>query len=327
MGGAGIFFPPPTRKSARTTASSKPRGLHSIGMFPNLSAELRERTGIDNGYRRCGGLEVFPAGAEAEKPSREWLGDGASAQIVDAAEARRLEPNLGAEFAGRAVYLPDMAQVRNPRHLKGLIAACQALGVALTPGCAVHSLDVNGGRIAAVGQTSAGPMHAGQIVLTAGAWTDPLLEPLGFRPGIRPIRGQIVLLQAENLLRHILLRGERYLVPRPDGRVLVGATEEDVGFDKRTTAAAIEDLLRLAIALVPGFVPGPRGANLGGAASGKPRWGRRSSARCREWKTCSSRRGISGPVFNFSPRHALLLKELVLRQPLTLPIEAFRLDR
>src|SRR5207249_1613836 len=97
-----------------------------------------------------------------------------------------------------------------------------------------------GSRITAA-HTSAGSLRADRYLLTAGAWTSGLLEPLGLRPGIRPVRGQIALLQTGTPLFHrILLGGKRYLVPRPDGRVLVGSTEEAAAFDKRTTAEAIQ---------------------------------------------------------------------------------------
>ena len=113
--------------------------------------------------------------------------------------------------------------------------------------------DVRAGDVVEV-QTPSGSFRADRFLLAAGAWTEALLEPLGWKPGIRPVRGQIALLHTGTpLLRRILLWGARYLVPRPDGRVLVGSTEEDVGFSKRTTASAVGELLTLAGALVPGL--------------------------------------------------------------------------
>src|SRR5262249_42509487 len=148
---------------------------------------------------------------------------------------------------------PDMAQVRNPRHLKALLAGCQHLGVRLRPGCPVSGFEIQGQRVKAV-RTDCGLAAAGQFLLTTGAWTDTLLQSLGWRPGIRPVRGQIALLNSRvPLFRRVLLWGSRYLVPRPDGRVLVGSTEEDAGFDKRTTTRAVSDLLTLACKLVPGL--------------------------------------------------------------------------
>jgi glycine oxidase len=106
-------------------------------------------------------------------------------------------------------------------------------------------------RIVAL-ETCEGRLSAGQYLVCAGAWTDTLLAPLGCRLGVFPVRGQIVLLRSEvPVVSRIVLRGKRYLVPRPDGRLLVGSTEEDAGFDKATTAAAVGELIRFAVELVP----------------------------------------------------------------------------
>src|SRR5207253_8422500 len=145
----------------------------------------------------------------------------------------------------------DMAQVRNPRHLKALVAGCFSLGVRFRCGCPAHGFEHSGARITGV-HTSDGTLRAARVLVVTGAWTDPLLEQVGWRPGIRPIRGQIALLNTGTpLFRRVLLWGARYLVPRPDGRVLIGSTEEDAGFEKRTTAAAVAELLALACRLVP----------------------------------------------------------------------------
>jgi glycine oxidase len=193
-------------------------------------------------------------------------------------------------------------------------------------GCPVHSFDTRGGRLTAV-KTAEGPLAAGRYLLATGAWSDALLEPVGWRPGIRPIRGQIVLLNTGTpVFRRILLHGPRYLVPRPDGRVLVGSTEEHVGFDKRTTAAAIQDLLALARALVPalgqvhverawaGLRPGsPDGLPFLGPVPG-----------CDNLFVAAGhfRSGIQ-----LSPGTAVLMKDLLLGRTPDLPLESFRLDR
>ena len=139
----------------------------------------------------------------------------------------------------------------------------------------------------------------------------------GLQPGIHPVRGQIALLNTRvALIQRILLHGARYLVPRPDGRVLVGATEEDAGFDKRTTATAVRDLLGLAFELVPelanahlercwaGLRPGsPDGLPFLGAVPG-----------------CDNLFVAAGHFragLQLSPATGLVVKELLLGQPLT----------
>jgi glycine oxidase len=237
---------------------------------------------------------------------------------------RNVEPALAPGL--RACFFPQMAQLRNPRHVKALLAACQQLGVTLRPGCPVHGFDRHGSRIAAL-RTAAGTLTAGRFLLAAGAWSGGLLEMLGCQPVVFPVRGQIALLSSSPpLLRRILLEGKRYLVPRPDGRVLVGSTEEDAGFDKRTTAAAIADLLSLAQRLVPGLAH----AHLEqcwaglrpGSADGLPFLGPVPGLDNVFVAAGHFRAGIQ-----LSPATALVVKELLLEQPLTVPLEPFRLDR
>ncbi|HEV3263231.1 MAG TPA: glycine oxidase ThiO [Gemmataceae bacterium] len=318
--GAGIL--PPGNPALARRPLDRLRA-HSAALFPTLSAELFGRTGIDNGYVRCGGLEFARDGED--DGTDEWRGEGIRFEPLDEKALRHVEPAL-APGLGPATHLPDLAQVRNPRHVKALLAGCASHGVGLHPGCPAHAFEHREGRVTAV-STGNGPMGGGRFLLAAGAWTDPLLEQLGWRPGIRPVRGQIACLNTGVALVHrVLLHGARYLVPRLDGRILVGSTEEDAGFDKRTTAGAIGGLLEFALSLVPGLV----GAHV---------------ERCWAGLRPGSPDGLPflGPVPGFdnlflaaghyragiqlSPATGLVLKELLLGQELTVALDPFRLDR
>jgi glycine oxidase len=318
--GAGILSP------GNVAGARTPRELlraHSIALLPGLSAELRERTGVDNGYLRCGGLELFEGGEEDE--ASEWRAAGIRFEPVHGEALRRLEPAL-APGVGRAYHLPEMAQLRNPRHVKALIAGCQLQGVGLQPGCPVHSFAVEGTRVVAA-RTAAGPLHAGRFLLAAGSWTGALLEPLGWRPGIRPVRGQIALLNTGRpILRRVLMSGARYLVPRPDGRVLVGSTEEDAGFDKRTTAAAIGGLLELAGTLVPALAGAHVERCWAGLRPGSPD-GLPFLGPVPGWDNLLVAAGHFRSGIQLSAGTALVLKECLLGQAQTVPLEPFRLDR
>ena len=318
--GAGIL-PPGDPAHARTPFDQL--RSHSAALFPTLSAELRERTGIDNGYLCCGGLEFV--GDHEAAAEQEWCGEGIEAERVENESLRRLEPALAGDL-GPALHLPGMSQLRNPRHVKALLAGCAAWGVRLRPGCPAHGFEQRGGRVLAV-RTSEGPLSAGRYLVATGAWTEPLLEQVGWRPGIRPVRGQIALLNMRvPLLRRVLLWGPRYLVPRPDARVLIGSTEEDAGFDKHTTAAAIGELLALASRLVPaladahlercwaGLRPGsPDGLPFLGAVPGHD-------------NLCVAAGHFRAGI-QLSPGTGLVMKELLLGQPTTVPLGPFRLDR
>ncbi len=318
--GAGII--PPAGERPAQTPMDHLRAFSSQ-MYPNLSSCLREQTGIDNGYHVCGGLElVDPA---HPLPLEEWRAEGIAFRELEGDALRAVEPALSPALP-RAYYLPGMAQVRNPRHLKALIAACQAEGVRFHPRRAATGFIRTTRRIDAV-QTEEGPLAAGQFLVATGAWTDGLLESVGVRLGVHPVRGQIALLQTDDARLHpVLLQGKRYLVPRTDGRVLVGSTEENAGFDVRPTAAAVAGLLAFAAELIP---------SLGGAAV----------ERCWAGLRPGSPDGLPflGPAPNFSnlfvaaghyragiqlsPGTGRVMTDLLLGHEPAVPLEAFRLDR
>jgi glycine oxidase len=319
--GAGIL--PPGKPAPHLPPYDQLRA-HSAVMFPALAKELRDWTGVDNGYLCCSGLELGPGDPAVEE---DWRAEGITFKLVQDEELRRLEPALSPNIR-RAYFLPEVAQLRNPRHIKALLAACALLGVQFRPGCPCHGFDRDGERITAL-RTGTGPMVAGRFLVAAGAWSEGLLEPVGWRPGTRPVRGQIALLNTSPPLLangRVLAEGKRYLVPRPDGRVLVGSTEEDAGFDKRNTARAIGDLLAFALSLVPGLA----GAHLErcwaglrpGSPDGLPFMGLVPGFENLFVAAGHFRAGIQ-----LSPATALVLKELFLGQPLTVPLEAFRPDR
>jgi glycine oxidase len=319
--GAGIL-PPGNPAHARTPFDQL--RAHSSALFPIISAELRERTAIDNGYLRCGGLEL-PGGDRSETTAQEWRGEGIAVESLDEAAARRLEPALAPGFES-AIHLPELAQVRNPRHLKALLAACAGYGVSLRPGCAVHGFEIDGARVRAA-QTALGKLSASRFLIAAGAWSDRLLEQVGWRPGIHPVRGQIALLNAGTpLFRRVLMWRSQYLVPRPDGRVLVGSTEEDVGFVKSTTAGAIRELLALACWLVPGLADAQVERTWAGLRPGSPD----GLPFLGPVPGCDNLYVAAGHYragLQTSTGTGLVMKELLLGQPLTIPLGPFRLDR
>ncbi len=292
-------------------------------MYPDLSRQLREQTGIDNGYHVRGGLELI--GADHVVPVEEWRAEGIVFRELEGDALRAVEPALSPALP-RAYHLSGMAQVRNPRHLKALIAVCEAEGVRLYPRRPAVGFACSGRNIDAV-RTEEGSLSAGRFLVTAGAWTDGLLQSVGLRLGVRPVRGQIALLQTgEARPRPVLLRGKRYLVRRLDGRVLVGSTEEDAGFDARPTAAAIAGLLDFAAEVVPslagavvercwaGLRPGsPDGLPFVGPAPG--------------FSNLFVAAGHFRAGIQLSPGTGRVVTDLLLGRAPILPLEAFRLDR
>ncbi|MBS0207379.1 MAG: glycine oxidase ThiO [Planctomycetes bacterium] len=242
--GAGIL--PPATDGPGASPYDRLTAL-SLRLHRQWADELRQATAVDTGYRRCGALYVAgdkAAAASLRQQCETWRAQDIRCQPLDRAELASLEPSL--EEATLAVRVPDECQLRNPRHLRALAVACHQRGVMIDAGNEVTGVIAMDGRVTGL-RTSAGTLTAGHYCLTTGAWAQQSLPMVRPRTSLRPIRGQMVLLNApEATLRHIVNDGPRYLVPRGDGRILVGSTEEDVGFDKRNTARAVAELLAFA---------------------------------------------------------------------------------
>jgi glycine oxidase len=318
--GAGII--PPASPALAQTAYDLLRA-QSAAMFPRLSQELREETGLDNGYVVCGGVEVVEASEEA--PDEEWQGVGIAFEPVDGWRLSQLVPGLSPHVQ-RGYFLPAMAQVRNPRHLQALQVACASRGVVLRPHCPVRSLARQGGRVVAV-ETATGCLSAGNYLLSAGAWTEDLLAPLGWRPGIRPVRGQIALLNTDKkALGVVILAGKRYIVPRQDGRILIGSTEEDAGFDARPTGGGVAGLLTFAAELLPALADAPLERCWAGLRPGSPD----GMPYLGQVPGCDNLFVAAGHFragIQLSPATGVALAEVLLGRPAPSFLQELRLDR
>jgi glycine oxidase len=241
--------------------------LAASRMYPEFVAELEAVTGETTGYERLGALHVALDRDEAAQLRRvhelqrslelkaEWL---------PPRRCRELEPGLTPSFHG-GVFAPGEAAV-DPRTLTGVLAAaCASEGVEIRPGCEVVEGVFDGERLVGVRTApgSAGPfdraggeeLRAERVVLASGAWSGATQWlPEHARPPVRPVKGQVVELRSrseEPPARHILASERVYLVPRPDGRLVIGATVEEMGFDTAVTAGGIHELLREAYRLLP----------------------------------------------------------------------------
>jgi glycine oxidase len=253
--GAGIFPPAPTRPDASPLDKLS---AFSLRLHADWAARLRDETEIDNGYRRCGGLYLADTDAlvrELRAIAVKWRGEGITVEEPSPELVREIEPFFAAAVERgqlhAAVLLPDEVQLRNPWHLQALVAACEARGVEISSGMEVEEFEIAGGRMRSI-RTRHGELAAEQFAICSGAWSGLLLARAGVPIAVKLIRGQIVLLKLpEQALRRVVYVGPHYLVPRDDGRILVGSTLEDVGFDRRNTAAAVRELLDFALAWSP----------------------------------------------------------------------------
>lgn len=259
--------------------------------YPALCDELRDATGIDP--------ELEPSGLLIEAPAEQQVAaawataNGVDLEAVARDEVRALEPGLHEPPQG-ALWLPEVAHVRNPRLVKALRADLEARGVRVLeqhpvvgwqtgPGLGARrrsSFSPTSGpdlgshrgssfsptavrpggrptdqpeadRVIAV-ETPQGPIAADSFVVCAGAWSGELLAPLGVRPDIHPVKGQMILFRTRpGTVRTIHLAADRYAIPRRDGRVLFGSTLEETGFDKRTSDGARDELWQIATRRFP----------------------------------------------------------------------------
>jgi glycine oxidase len=250
--------------------------LAAAARWPTFAAEVEEASGLPVGYRPGGTLAVArdaDDNAALEDLYQFQVRCGLQVERLRSRECRQLEPGLAPSIRGGVLAAGDH-QVDNRALVEALLAACQHAGVRMVTG-RVAELAVEGDRVTGVvlsgggpaghgSSTSAGPvpsraegetLAAGVVVLAAGCWSGGLgglaAEVL---PPVRPVKGQLLYLRgpADQPLCSRNVRGlEVYVVPRGDGRVVVGATVEEQGFDTTVTAGAVHDLLRAALELLP----------------------------------------------------------------------------
>ena len=218
--------------------------------YPALVGELRDRSGIDPEWVQSGLLMV---GASMSPAVSRWQERyPRRIEQLQPAAVRQLEPALGT-VTGRALWLPEVAQIRNPRLCRALLACLRMQGVAVHEHLGVEGISTESGAVTGV-LTSAGRLRAQRVIVAAGAWSQRVLAEIMPDLPVSPVRGQMIQFAADpGLLRHIVLAGGRYLIPRMDGLVLAGSTLEYAGFEKKTTREAMDSLAEFAIRLVPGL--------------------------------------------------------------------------
>jgi glycine oxidase len=325
--GAGII--PPGNPSGAATPIDRLRAIGSM-QFQGFSEELREITGIDNGYLRCGGIEFLGHDEDDRAVLDIWTREGIAFEKLPADGLAAYEPAVK-EAPGEAYLLPECAQVRNPRHLQALIAACGRMGVGLFPNSPVEMItpDFKNPRLDFCRLPGSRTVNAGRILVAAGPWSNALITPPHQPgPGIHPVRGQIVLLKSpERLITRVLMHGKRYLVPRMDGRVLIGSTEEpEALFEKANTADAVADLLDFATRMVPVFASAELERCWSGLRPGTPD-GLPFIGRVPGWDNIFVATGHFRAGVQLSIGTAQAIAELFTGKPTCVPLETFAVGR
>jgi len=246
---AGILSPAPETSGMIPLVAI---GKASMALYPEFVKDIEGISGEKTGYRPKGTIQaLFSRDARAELSTVIALhhGVGLKAEPLRTEEARKLEPGLSEEMEA-AILRPDEASIDNRALTQTLLIAARKSGVETFPGNAVKGIWNEGNRCAGliVGEEK---IAADWSVIAAGCFSGSIAGVGKYAP-VRPAKGQILALRGDGLnIERVLWSENIYLVPRNDGRIIAGATVEDVGFDKKLTAGATAKNLAGAIELVP----------------------------------------------------------------------------
>jgi glycine oxidase len=243
------------------------RELHA-----RLADDLRERTGIDVGFCRWGLLELLFTAGEVRAADRCYAVQtqaGLRVERLSREETLALEPAVAPDLQGSIRYL-DEAHVHNGRLTIALAEAARRIGVELRSGAPALALIRERERVVGI-QTSTETVHAEAVIVANGAWASDLIRPLGLLLPVKPMRGQMLAVRTvPRAVSQIIYGRHMYLVPRPDGETLIGATVEDVGFRKEVTLEGLEELIQAGRRIAPGMMHQPVIRTWAGLRPGSP---------------------------------------------------------
>jgi glycine oxidase len=243
--------------------------LESSRRYPSFVAELEDDSGLDTGYRPCGTLVVARDADESralDELFRFQSDLGLEVQRLTGSETRAEEPGLAPSVRGGILVEGDH-QVDNRALLAALAEACTRRGVAVSDET-VTRVEISSDRVEAVA-TSGGSVPCRNVVIAAGSWSGGIAG-IPAVP-VRPVKGQLIHLKGPAPLVRRNVRGvDAYVVPRADGRLVVGATVEERGWDVSVTAGGVHELLRAAYELLPGTAELELTETIAGLRPGSP---------------------------------------------------------
>jgi glycine oxidase len=256
-----------TNLGARYQLHVEARELHG-----QLADDLREQTGIDVGFCRWGLLELLFTPGEVRAADRccaIQTQAGLRVECLSREATLALEPALAPDLQGSIRYV-DEAHVHNGRLTIALAEAARRTGAELRSGAPALALIRERERVVGV-QTSTETVYAEAVIVANGAWSSDLIRPLGLMLPVKPMRGQMLAVRTvPRAVSQIIYGRHMYLVPRPDGETLVGATVEDVGFRKEVTLEGLEELIQAGRHIAPGMMGQPVIRTWAGLRPGSP---------------------------------------------------------
>jgi glycine oxidase len=220
----------------------------SKNIYPELAAQLQAESGVDCELLSSGMLytdvDEFEAASDWAEKCQQRL-----ELITDRQSLLQIEPALHPDIE-RAIWLPDIRQIRNPMLVQALRGSLQSLGLRCIEHTEVDEILHTAGKISGV-RTGQQVIHADRVVVASGAWSARVMQGLG-DIDIEPVKGQMLMFRGEpGQIQTMVLSHGHYIIPRRDGRVLAGSTLEKTGFEKQITGDAMETLSADAAALIP----------------------------------------------------------------------------
>jgi glycine oxidase len=302
--------------------------LASLELFPQVEGQLRELTGIDIELLRWGILHLACDEKELEEMEKRhlWLKEaGLGAERLTQKELRDLEPALAEDILG-ALFFPRDWHVQNRRMTQAYALAAQSLGATIHTQRPATGLLVEANRVMGI-STPSGPIHAEVTVNCAGPWASCLAATAGLGLAMEPVKGQLVGLEFwPPPVRHVIYSSRAYLVPRLGGEVVLGTTEERVGFNTEPTVSGVAGILQGALSLCPALAKAPLRRAWAGLRPTPPDelpyigWDHRLEGLAHA--TGHHRNGIL-----LAPITARLMRELLCDEPLSLDLRPFAVDR
>ena len=246
--------------------------LKSRALHGPLSKALHDETGLDVEHVHAGSLHVAVGEDSREKLAAKYSlqrEQNLPAEWLSADEAREMEPALPVDLTA-GLYLPEDAQVNSPRLVRALAFAARSRGARIEEVTRVTGFLTEGSRVTGV-ETPLGTFPAGAVVLAGGVFGSSLSRELGVRLPIHPVKGEILTARPDPApIRANVWSSRCYLVPKRDGRVIVGATEEPDVYDRRPTLGGVADLSGAAAETIPALARAPFESAWGGLRPGTP---------------------------------------------------------
>ena len=231
----------------------------SLAMFPKLASELKDLTGIDIEFSPCGSLYLCFDEDEYQnwtQLARRRQIRGFSAQVLTPDEVTKLEPQTNPNILG-GVLFPEDSQVRPPRLNAAIVSAAEKQGAQFLCGSPVDEFVLQNGKVVSV-KVNGNNISADKFVITTGCWTEELTTNLDYPVSVPPIPGQMILTETiPKMIGQIVEGAGVYLVPRTDGKILIGATVESSSYDKRASLCNTMELIQAGIRNVPNLATAP----------------------------------------------------------------------